>query len=92
MDLNRQIADTPSLPFDLMERADTENGVMYSTLISDKFLVSKYEGIDKLVENIHRLMSMMLIDVKHEYSQEEGEDYRLSLTASGLSLLHGLHE
>jgi len=92
MHMNTQVADTPSLPFDIMEKADAENGVLYSSLINDKFLVSKYEGIDKLVESIHRLMSLMLLTVKPEYSQEEGEDYRLILTQSAQSLLHGLHE
>jgi len=79
------------LPFDVMEKVDQEDGVLYSTLINDKILVSKY-GIDKLAENLHRLMSMMLTNVYAEYNVEDGDDYRFTLTESGRTLLNTLHE
>jgi hypothetical protein len=89
--MNIESIESPPLPFDVMERVDQVDGVLYSTLINDKVLVGKY-GIDKLAENIHRLMSMLLTDVQSEYNEEDGDDYRLTLTDSGRTLLNSLHE
>jgi hypothetical protein len=74
-----------------MEKANTQKGITFSTLINDENLIARHGSLEDLVAAIQRLIELRMLRIEHYEDEEEGDDYVFYLTKSGSSLLHQPH-
>lgn len=84
------VIETPILSYEIMTRADSVEGVLFTELINDKLLISRHENLDNLVAAIQRLIGLGMLEIQPVHD-EDGVDYRLLLSKSGSSLLDRPH-
>lgn len=82
----------PLVSYSILESIKGEAGIAYSTLITDHSLISRYPDVSEFVEEVHKLIALNMIEVESEITAEEGNDFRLFLTARGKLILKTLHE
>jgi len=73
----------------IMERIG-EDGMLYSDLISDRQLVGSYGGVNNVSSEIRKMSALRIIEPRWVCSDDEGEDFRLTLTKRGLRMVEGL--
>ena len=84
--------ELPLVSYDILEYIKDDAGIAYSTLLNINSLVTRYPDVGEFVDRVHKLIALGLIEASLETSEEEGDDYRLSLTKRGSNTLKSLHE
>jgi hypothetical protein len=85
------IIEQPLVSYEIMSRADSAEGVLFTELINDKILIARHENLDNLVAAIQRLIGLGMIEIEPVNDEEDGKDYRLFLSKTGSSLLDRPH-
>ena len=83
---------TSLMPYSVLEAIPKEEGALYTTLLNYQSLLTRYSDVNSLASEIHKIIALALVKTVPEYSDEEGEDYRLFLTDRGKNILKTLHE
>ena len=58
-----------------------------STLLEDKNFIDRCNGTDIFMAEMNSLLAKGFISLKHEYDEDEGDDYIIDLSKSGKAFL-----
>jgi len=65
----------------------SENGTKYSSLLSNKKLLSEFNTLDNLTIELNSLVAKGFLTIEIEYDEEEGVDFSIKITDLGKSFL-----
>jgi hypothetical protein len=88
--MTTEYEELPPVSYQILE-VISDSGINYSSLLNDKALVERYSNINILAAEIHKLIIFKIIASEKIYSLEEGNDFKLTLTPRGKSMLKSLH-
>lgn len=81
----------PLVPYPILEAIPNE-GILYSTLLNMTSLLERYGDVNTLANEIHKIIPLDLVSIIPDYDENGDEDYRISLTDRGKSILKNPHE
>ena len=85
-----EIIEDPHISYQIMEFI-SDSGTLYSNLINELQIIERYGDVNALAVEIRKLIVLKIIESTKEYSQEEGDDFRLTLTERGKTILKNPH-
>ena len=76
----------PPFPYSVLELVGS-NGIHYSSLLNNDDMISQYKDVNILAGEVQKLIILCIIESKQVYSDEDGSDFKLSLTHRGKNIL-----
>lgn len=84
--MSTKVAEPPLFPYPVIELIGSK--VMhYSALLNSADLIKQYGNVNILAGEIHKLITLRIVEAETTYSPEDGSDFKLSLTSRGKNML-----